>query len=80
MNGVDAFAAVADRLDLFADEGRYERALACRDLPSSPASQQGIPNPFSLMKPCGSVGSRFTGDRVAVGRSQPPSHIASTGV
>lgn len=37
MNGVDAFAAVADRLDLFVDQVRYERVLACRDLTSSPA-------------------------------------------
>jgi len=37
MNGADAFAAVADRLDLFADRVRYERVLACRDLTSSPA-------------------------------------------
>ena len=34
----------------------------------------------SLMGHHGSVGSRFAGDRVAAGRSQPPSHIASTGV
>ena len=34
----------------------------------------------SLMGHRGSVGSRFTGDRVAAGLSQPPSHIASTGV
>ena len=34
----------------------------------------------SLMGHRGSVGSRFMGDRVAAGRSQPPSHIASTGV
>ena len=37
MNGADAFAAVADRLDLFADQVRYERVLACCDLTSSPA-------------------------------------------
>jgi len=37
MSGADAFAAVADRLDLFADQVRYERVLACRDLTSSPA-------------------------------------------
>ena len=37
MNGADAFAAVADRLDLFADRVRYEGVLACRDLTSSPA-------------------------------------------
>ena len=34
----------------------------------------------SLMGHRGSVGSRFAGDGVVVGRGQPPSHIASTGV
>ena len=34
----------------------------------------------SLMGHRGSAGSRFTGDRVAAGLGQPPSHIASTGV
>lgn len=37
MSGADAFAAVADRPDLFADRVHYERILACRDLTSSPA-------------------------------------------
>lgn len=32
MSGVDAFAAVADRPDLFADRVRYERILACRGI------------------------------------------------
>lgn len=32
MSGADAFAAVADRLDLFADRVRYERILACHDV------------------------------------------------
>lgn len=37
MSGADAFAAVAALLDRFADQVRYERVLACRDLTSSPA-------------------------------------------
>lgn len=36
--------------------------------------------PASLMGHRSSAGSRFTGDRVATGHGQPPSHIASTGV
>ena len=41
MNGVDAFAAVADRLDLFADQVRYERVLACRDVADWCRAQDG---------------------------------------
>ena len=41
MNGVDAFAAVADRLDLFADRVRYERVLACRDVADWCRAQDG---------------------------------------
>lgn len=45
-----------------------------------PCLKAGIPTPVGLMEPCGSVGSRFTGVRVATGLSQPPSYVASTGV
>lgn len=41
MNGVDAFAAVADRLDLFADRVRYERVLAFRDVADWCRAQDG---------------------------------------
>ena len=45
-----------------------------------PRLKAGIPTPVSLMKPCGSAGSRFTGVRVATGLRQSPSYVASTGV
>lgn len=41
MNGVDAFAAVADRPDPFADRVRYERILACRDVADWCRAQDG---------------------------------------
>ena len=41
MSGADAFAAVADRLDLFADRVRYERVLACRDVADWCRAQDG---------------------------------------
>lgn len=41
MSGADAFAAVADRLDLFTDRVRYERVLACRDVADWCRAQDG---------------------------------------
>ena len=41
MSGADAFAAVADRPDLFADRVRYERVLACRDVADWCRAQDG---------------------------------------
>lgn len=45
-----------------------------------PRLKAGDSYSVSLMRHRGSVGSRFMGDGVAAGLSQPPSHIASTGV
>ena len=45
-----------------------------------PRLKAGDSYPASLMGHRSSVGSRFTGDGVAAGRGQPPSHVASTGV
>ena len=55
--------------------GRWDSALT-----SSPRLKAGDSYSASLMGHRGSVGSRFAGDGVVVGRGQPPSHIASTGV
>ena len=41
MSGADAFAAVADRPDLFADRVHYERILACRDMADWCRAQDG---------------------------------------
>ena len=57
-----------------------KRGDPLRPLDFLPRLKAGDSYSASLMGHCGSVGSRFTGDRVAAGLGQPPSHIASTGV
>lgn len=58
----------------------FEPAAQADQLDFLPRLKAGDSYSVSLMGHRGSVGSRFTGDRVAAGLSQPPSHIASTGV
>lgn len=58
----------------------FEPAAQADQLDFLPCLKAGDSYSVSLMGHRGSAGSRFTGDRVAAGLGQPPSHIASTGV
>ena len=53
---------------------------ALTDFDFLPRLKAGDSYSASLMGHRGSMGSRFAGDRVAAGRGQPPSYVASTGV
>ena len=75
---LDAAKVLAGRME--ADKAFRDAVLLMAGFDFLPRLKAGDSYPASLMGHRSSMGSRFTGDRVAAGQSQPPSHIASTGV